>query len=59
MFRHFAMTLMLGIFCWQIGLLAFNNGNFSRILVLGQIKKPEPGDIQMPRIKLSGERVRI
>ena len=33
-----AMTLMLGIFCWQIGLLALT-GILAGILVLGQIKK--------------------
>ena len=33
-----AMTLMLGIFCWQIGFLALT-GILAGILVLGQIKK--------------------
>ena len=33
-----AMTLMLGIFCWQIGVLALT-GILAGILVLGQIKK--------------------
>lgn len=33
-----AMTLMLGIFCWQIGFLALT-GVLAGILVLGQIKK--------------------
>lgn len=46
-----AMTLMLGIFCWQIGLLALT-GILAGILVLGQIKN-EPEHIQkickMPR----------
>ena len=55
-----AMTLMLGIFCWQIGLLALT-GILAGILVLGQIKTSRSTYRRYAKCPgiAGGERVRI